>query len=171
MNTSVQSNDPLELFMEWYQEASIQELFPNAMTLATVDAHGRPSARVVLYKGISQSGFLFYTNYRSRKSSDLDINPHAALVFYWPKLYRQIRIEGRVERLTVEESAAYFQSRPYDSQIGAWASPQSQEIPNRSYLLDRYDHYKEKFKHDCTNPRFLGWLSIDSRLYRILDRP
>src|SRR5688572_1909930 len=109
----------------------------NAMTLATVDEHGRPAARIVLLKEVDDRGFVFYTSYDSRKARDLAAHPYAALILYWEPLHRQIRIEGGIELITAEESDAYFASRPRGSQIGAIASPQSQVLPNRKVLEDR----------------------------------
>ena len=127
--------DPLVTFAEWFAEAQrvgIRE--PNAMTLATVGADGRPSARVVLLKGLDARGFCFFTNYASRKGQELAVNPWAALVFWWGPLERQVRVEGRVEKLSEAESDEYYQSRPKGSRLGAWVSPQSQVIPNRQVL-------------------------------------
>jgi pyridoxamine 5'-phosphate oxidase len=121
--------DPIEQFGCWFEEALRSELpEPNAMILATADAQGRPSARAVLIKGYDARGFVWYTNYESRKGLELAANPHAALLFLWPELERQIRIEGRVERVSAEESDDYYRSRPLPSRIGAWASPQSQPM-------------------------------------------
>ncbi len=127
--------DPLEQFALWFKEALNSQLTePNAMTLATATRTGRPSARTVLLKGIDHQGFVFYTNYESRKGGELAENPQAALLFTWLELERQVRVEGTVEKVTREESLAYFQSRPKSSQIGAWASPQSRSIPDRGVL-------------------------------------
>lgn len=129
-------NEPLALFERWFEvalKAKVAE--PNAMTLATVGADGRPSTRIVLVKSFDASGVVFYTNYRSRKARELEANPYAALQFHWVELERVVRIEGRVERTTAEESDAYFAKRPLDSRIGAWASPQSEVIANRGVLL------------------------------------
>jgi pyridoxamine 5'-phosphate oxidase len=129
--------DPFRAFHEWYGEVERSGLErADAMTLATATASGRPSARIVLYKGVARGGFLFFTNYESRKAGELDANPHAALVFHWIPFQRQVRIEGRVERTTREESEAYFATRPRDSQVGTWASPQSAPIESRE-LLER----------------------------------
>jgi pyridoxamine 5'-phosphate oxidase len=126
---------PMVQFNRWFSEALKSELIePNAMTLATVSATGRPSARTVLLKGVDERGFVFYTNYNSRKGQDLEANPAAALLFTWLELERQVRIEGQVEKIPAAESLAYFQSRPKSSQIGAWASPQSTLIPDRRIL-------------------------------------
>jgi len=130
--------DPLSQFAVWFQEALNSQLIePNAMTLATATPDGHPSARTVLLKGFDKQGFVFYTNYESRKGRELVENPQAALLFTWLELERQIRIEGRVEKVSPEESLAYFQSRPKGSQIGAWASPQSRVIEGREVLENR----------------------------------
>jgi pyridoxamine 5'-phosphate oxidase len=127
--------DPVAQFARWFAEArEARALEPNAMTLATATADGRPSARVVLLKGADARGFVFYTDYRSRKGAELDANPHAALAFWWGELERQVRVTGRVERVAREESAAYYRSRPLGSRLGAWASRQSQVIPGREWL-------------------------------------
>ncbi len=130
--------DPIRQFAHWWDEAMKSQLpEPNAMTLATADASGRPSARVVLLKGFDERGFVFYTNYDSRKGTELAANARAALLFFWPELERQVRIDGDVERVSAEESDAYFRSRPLASRIGAWASPQSKPIPGRAWLMAR----------------------------------
>lgn len=129
------ASSPFEQFQKWFAEAQAAAVpEPNAMTLATVDSKLRPSARVVLLKGLDKRGFVFYTNYESRKGKDLAASPQAALLFFWPELERQIRIEGQVEKVSAEESDAYYHSRPLGSRLGAWASPQSQEIADRSQL-------------------------------------
>ena len=130
------ASEPLRQFEAWFAEAvGSGVLEPNAMTLATVGADGRPSTRIVLLKGFDAAGVVFYTNYRSRKARELDADPNAALQFHWPELQRVVRIEGRAERTTPEESDAYYASRPVDSRIGAWASPQSEVIANRGVLV------------------------------------
>jgi pyridoxamine 5'-phosphate oxidase len=130
--------DPIAQFGRWWDEALNSQLPEvNAMTLATADAGGVPSARVVLLKGYDERGFVFFTNYDSRKGRELATNPPAALLFFWPELERQIRIEGRVERIAAEESDAYYRSRPLASRIGAWASPQSEPIPSKAWLMGR----------------------------------
>ena len=128
--------DPTEQFGLWLQQAlDAQLLEPNAMTLATVGPNGRPSTRVVLIKGFDARGIVWYTNYTSRKGHELAANPYAALQFHWVELERVVRIDGRVEQAAAQESDAYFASRPLDSRIGAWASPQSQVIASRSVLV------------------------------------
>jgi len=145
--------DPIEQFDHWFREALGSALpEPNAMTLATATRDGLPSARTVLLKGFDHQGFVFYTNYESRKGAELDDNPRAALLFTWLELERQVRIEGRVERVSPEESQAYFQSRPKESQIGAWASPQSRPIENRNVLEDKVHELTTTFKHDDVLP-------------------
>jgi pyridoxamine 5'-phosphate oxidase len=129
---------PLEQFGRWFDEARKADLLEvNAMTLATASVDGRPSARVVLLKGVDSRGFVFFTDYRSRKGQELDANPQGALVFYWAELERQVRVGGRIERLTSDESWAYFQTRPEGSRIGAWASHQSSPLPDRAELEAR----------------------------------
>lgn len=134
--------DPFEQFRRWFAEAQTAKGHePNAMTVATASPNGRPAARTVLLKGLDH-GFIFYTNYESAKGRELDANPEAELLFYWPELERQVRIHGRVERLPRELSAAYFHSRPRGNQIGATISPQSRVIPSRESLealFSRYD--------------------------------
>ncbi|HEX3928655.1 MAG TPA: pyridoxamine 5'-phosphate oxidase [Gemmatimonadales bacterium] len=129
------ASDPLEQFRRWLDDAERSEVRePTAMTLATANAAGEPSARIVLLKGLDQHGFVFFTDYRSRKGRELDANPHAALVFFWSELERQIRVTGRVQRLAAADSWAYFKTRPEGSRIGAWASRQSSVIADRSVI-------------------------------------
>lgn len=145
--------NPFIQFKEWFQAAldsSIKE--PNAMTIATVDTVGKPSARIVLLKGFDENGFIFYTNYNSKKGQDLAENPNIAAVFLWKDLERQIRIEGTAQKISQADSLNYFKSRPKGSQIGAWASPQSQVIPDRNVLEDNVQHLKEKYKTVETLP-------------------
>jgi pyridoxamine 5'-phosphate oxidase len=135
LNESDCANNPFEQFEKWWKQAIHSEIEEvNAMTLATATKTGLPSARIVLLKDYSKDGFVFFTNYNSHKGHELAENPHAALVFFWKELERQIRIEGLVEKASVEESDIYFQQRPVGSRIGAWASPQSQVIKNRDEL-------------------------------------
>jgi len=130
--------DPVRQFGRWWDEALAAEVPEvNAMTLATADSAGKPSARTVLLKGFDDHGFVFFTNYESRKGEELAANPFAALLFFWRELERQVRLEGSVERVAVEESDTYFRSRPLASRIGAWASPQSRVISGRTWLLAR----------------------------------
>ncbi|MBP2290900.1 pyridoxamine 5'-phosphate oxidase [Azospirillum rugosum] len=157
--------DPYELFQEWLEEAGKSEPNdPNAMSLATADAHGVPSVRMVLLKGIDPRGFVFYTNTESRKGEQLDANPNAALCFHWKTLKRQVRVEGAVERVTDEEADAYFQSRARESRIGAWASQQSRPLEGRWELEKRVAQFAAKFGLG-TVPRPPHWTG-----YRILPR-
>ncbi len=148
--------DPIRQFARWWDEAVASELPEvNAMTLATADAHGRPAARIVLLKGFDAKGFVFYTNYDSRKGLELAANPRACLLFFWAELERQVRIEGDVERTAAEESDIYFASRPLASRIGAWASPQSQPIPGKAWLLARAAEMS--VRHGLNPPRPPHW--------------
>ena len=155
----LQSN-PIDQFKNWFEEAqqasSFDWLEPNAMTLATASSSGEVSARIVLLKGVEETGFIFYTNYHSTKGEQLSENPNAALLFFWPHLERQIRIEGKVAPLSAQQSEAYFHSRPRGSQLGAIASDQSQVIANRSLLEQRLVSLREKFK-DKTIPKPEHW--------------
>ena len=160
------ATDPIEQFGRWYGEAQAAELIePTAMTLATATADGRPSARMVLLKGFDQRGFVFYTNYGSRKAGELAENPAAALVFWWPPLQRQVRIEGRVERVTHDESEAYFRTRPVGSQLGAWASAQSQVIPSRAVLEERLEQLAAEYADgEVPLPPFWGGYRLDPEI-------
>jgi len=149
--------DPIDQFRQWLDFAISLDLpEPNAMTLATSTADGRPSARVVLLKGVDARGFMFATNRRSRKGRDLAENAFASLVFFYPTLERQVRVEGRVELTSDEESDAYFQSRPVGAKIGAWASHQSEVVADRSILEDRYRELESQFS-DREIPRPPHW--------------
>lgn len=171
--------DPLRQFQRWLQEAlSAQLPEPNAMTLATVGADGRPSTRVVLIKGCDERGLVWYTNYESRKGRELATHPHAALQFHWVELERVVRIEGRVERVAQAESDAYFASRPLDSRIGAWASPQSEVIGGRAVLVANAARYSAQFLLDPPRPPHWGgfrlapdrWEFWQGRKSRLHDR-
>jgi pyridoxamine 5'-phosphate oxidase len=132
------TSDPMDLFRQWWHEAVSAEIDEaNAMTLATVDAHGNPSSRIVLLKGLHEDGFEFFTNYESRKAKDMLANPNVSLLFFWKELERQVRIQGTAEKVSRERSQQYFQSRPIGNQIGAWTSPQSTVISDRSVLEQR----------------------------------
>jgi pyridoxamine 5'-phosphate oxidase len=139
--------DPVRQFRDWFADAEAARLYqPDAMTLATATPDGRPSARLVLLRGLDDRGFTFFTNCDSRKAAELTANPHAALVFFWAELHRQVRVEGHVEVVAAEESDAYFQTRPRGSQLGAWASPQSQPIDGRTVLEQRADEFTRRFE-------------------------
>jgi len=139
-------DNPFELFSDWYEEAVASgSRDPHAMTLATADMDGRPSARIVLMKEMSQDGLVFYTSYSSRKGRELLENPFAALVFFWVKLRKQIRIEGKVFKTEEEISDSYFVTRPKGSRLGAWVSPQSEVIPDRRQLLEQYQKLEKQY--------------------------
>ncbi len=171
--------DPIALFQEWFAAATRAGIFlPEAMTLATASPQGAPSARMMLLKGVDPRGFVFYTNYESRKGEELAANARAALVFHWAVLERQVRVEGRVARLATEESAAYFATRPRGSRIGAWASRQSRALPARKELQDRVVQYEREFPGDIPLPPFWGGFRLvperiefwQGRLNRLHDR-
>ena len=150
--------DPIKQFQRWFADAFEAKLpMPDAMSLATVTPDGRPTARMVLLKQVDNDGFVFFTNYQSSKARQLEFNPYAALVFYWPQLERQVRVEGKVEKTSAEESAEYFKTRPRESQIGAWASPQSEVISAREILEQRAHELAEQYcdrEIDC--PEYWG---------------
>ena len=150
--------DAVRQFLAWLNDAVAANAFePNAMTLATATVDGVPSARVVLLKQVDESGFAFFTNYLSHKARELDANPRAALVFYWPELERQVRVEGIVERTSEAESEAYFHQRPRASQIGAVASPQSEAVPSREYLEEQAKALAARFPEgDIPRPSHWG---------------
>lgn len=176
--TAAPGPDPVVMLNAWYAEATRRgEAMPDAMTLATATPDGRPSARIVLFKGIKRGGLFFVTNYQSRKAEELARNPRAALVMYYPLWQRQVRIEGRVERASTAESDEYFAARPRGSQLGAWASPQSQPLPARAELAERTRQLEQRFAGGAVpRPDFWGgylmfpervelWLGRDDRLH------
>jgi pyridoxamine 5'-phosphate oxidase len=140
-------SNPIALFRRWFNEAIASgSRLPDSMTLATATKDGKPSARLVLLKGVENDGFVFYTNYNSRKARELDENPRAALVLYWTQLDRQVRIEGSVERISAAESDEYFSTRPRESQLGALASPQSEVIESRNVLEETFRRLDEQYR-------------------------
>lgn len=146
LDVSTVNPDPVLQFEHWFSEAVKADVIePNAMGLSTVNEQGKPSSRVVLLKGIENRKFVFYTNYQSRKGKELAANSACALTFFWPDLERQVRIEGVASRIDPKRSEAYFQSRPRNSQIGAWASPQSSPLNNREILEERFFQMEKKF--------------------------
>lgn len=179
LSESASHADPLQQFDQWFQEALKSDLpEPNAMTVATVDSHMRPSTRVVLIKGYDARGIVWYTNYASRKGRELAGNPYAALQFHWVELERVVRIEGVVDKVSDEESDAYFHSRPLDSRIGAWASPQSQVIDSRTVLVTNAAKYGAQFLLQPPRPPHWGgyrlkpdsWEFWQGRKSRLHDR-
>ena len=179
LNEHASHADPLQQFDQWLKEAIASEIpEPNAMTVATVSSDLRPSTRIVLIKGYDAQGIVWYTNYDSRKGRQLAGNPYAALQFHWVELERVVRIEGIVEKVSAEESDAYFATRPLDSRIGAWASPQSQVIPDRTVLVTAAAKYGAKFLlHPPRPPHWGGyrlkpdtWQFWQGRKSRLHDR-
>jgi len=172
--------DPIKQFQLWFDDAIAAKLpLPEAMTLATATPDGKPSARMVLLKQVDQDGFVFFTNYHSAKAEQLDANPYAALVFYWAKLDRQVRVEGSVSKTSAQESRDYFRTRPRESQIGAWASAQSQALSSRDVLEQRAHELEELYLNrevDC--PEHWGGYRLKperiefwkSRIGRLHDR-
>jgi len=149
--------DPISQFVVWFDEASQSGVAEsNAMALATATPDGRPSARMVLLRGVDERGFAFFTNYESRKARELEANPYAALVFFWHELERQVRVEGRVERVAGDESDRYFQSRPIGARIGAWASPQSDVVASRGFLEARFVELENQYP-EGEIPRPANW--------------
>lgn len=155
-------SDPIALFGQWFEDAKRAGLYlPEAMMLATADRNGVPSARMMLLKGFDERGFRFFTNYGSRKGSELGENSKAALVFYWGRLQRQVRVQGQVEKLTEEESRAYFETRPRGSQLGAWASEQSAVLASRDELEQRFREVSARFEGQAVPlPPFWGGLRL-----------
>ncbi|MGE5616670.1 MAG: pyridoxamine 5'-phosphate oxidase [Bacillota bacterium] len=149
--------DPIRQFAAWIDQA-VKALVPEptAMSLATIDERRRPAARIVLLKGFDERGFVFFTNYESRKGRSLAVNPVAALTFFWKELERQVRIEGSVEKVSGDESSAYYASRPLGSRIGAWASPQSEPIESRSWLEDRWQALTQSYGENPPCPPHWG---------------
>jgi len=179
LNEDASSAAPGQQFSKWLEEAIAAQLpEPNAMTLATVGSDSRPSTRVVLIKGLDERGIVWFTNYDSRKGRELAGNPHAALQFHWVELERVVRIEGRVEKISDEESDAYFHSRPLDSRIGAWASPQSEVISGRGVLVANAAKFGAQFLLQPPRPPHWGgyrlladrWEFWQGRRSRLHDR-
>lgn len=153
--------NPFKQFQRWFDQALEAQLTePNAMTLATATQDGKPSARIVLLKGFDERGFVFYTNYKSYKGQALAENPQAALVFWWAELERQVRIEGRVEKVSDQESDEYFHSRPFSSRLGAWASEQSQVISSREVIELQFEELKTKCDQQIPRPPHWGGYRI-----------
>ena len=155
------AEDPIELFQRVFERAAESCVEPEAMVLSTVDADGRPSGRHVLLKAIDRRGFVFYTNLQSRKARALAVNPHAALCFYWPPIWTQVRVEGTVEPVSNAEADAYFATRPRDTQIGAWVSRQSAPLESRALLERRVAEMEHRFHgRPVPRPHFWGGLRV-----------
>jgi pyridoxamine 5'-phosphate oxidase len=158
--------DPLRQFHRWFEDARGTALpVPEAMALATATPDGRPSVRMVLLKSADERGFAFHTNYESRKGDELTANPHAALLFHWQPLGRQVRVEGRVERVPNEESEAYFRTRPLGSRLAAWASPQSRPLADRAELERLYEEAVQRFGKDVPLPPTWGGFRLVAAAY------
>jgi pyridoxamine 5'-phosphate oxidase len=177
--------NPIRQFHTWLDEvraSGVSEQDAISMTLGTAGKDGQPSARIVLLKSFDDRGFVFYTNYHSRKGKELNDNPRACLLFYWPQLWRQVRIEGDIEKVSTMESEAYFQSRPLGSRLGAWASNQSEVVDSREVLEARFAELEKRFGNDVPRPEHWGgyrlkpgsiefWQGRDNRLHdRLLYR-
>jgi len=171
--------NPIRQFQKWYDEvraSGVTEQDAISMTLGTATKDGRPSTRIVLLESVDHSGFVFYTNYQSRKGAELAENPQASLLFYWPTFWRQIRIDGKIEKVSAAESAEYFQSRPLGSKLGAWASNQSEVVDSRETLDARFAEFEKRFGEDVPRPPHWGgyrlqpdsiefWQGRDNRLH------
>ena len=167
------SSDPFKQFSHWLREAAGRRApLAETMTLATSTKSGRPSARTLLLRTFDNSGFVFYTNYSGRKGKELAENPQAALVFYWPQLGRQIRIEGRVAKVSPRESDNYFSSRPRDSQLSAWASQQSRVVPDRKFLEKQVKRFSEKYPGRVPRPPNWGGYRLQPSIFEFWkERP
>ena len=158
------NDNPFVQFSMWFEEAEKAKVMEvNAMTLSTVSEEGKPASRIVLLKGIEEDKFVFYTNYNSNKGKEMEQNPYVALNFFWPELERQVRVEGKIQKASAEQSDRYFHSRPTGSQLGAWASPQSKIIENREVMEARQKEYEEKFKgQQIPRPEHWGGYCVDA---------
>ena len=175
--------NPIDLFKKWFTVAEKSEINdPNALSLATASANGLPSVRMVLLKGLSDKGFVFYTNFNSKKGNDLKNNPQASMCFHWKSLRRQVRISGKVSIISNEEADKYYNSRAYGSRIGAWASSQSQVMKNRNEFLDKIKNFEKKYPDQNNVPRpphWSGWrimpneiefwLEVNNRIHERLN--
>ena len=166
LNEKAAGKNPVKLFGRWLLNALESEVFePNAVTLATSSREGQPDARIVLLRNFDKNGFVFFTNYKSQKGNEMEKNKKVCLNFFWPELQRQVRILGSIEKLTSKASDDYFRSRPRESQISAWASEQSQVIPNRQFLESRYLEYELKYHgNNVPRPRHWGGIRVKPSL-------
>jgi pyridoxamine 5'-phosphate oxidase len=165
MDESDLQPDPLRQFESWFREAREAVPFPESMALATADPSGAPSARMVLLKGFDEQGFVFHTNYGSRKGREVEANPRAALLFHWRELGRQVRVEGTVERTSREDSDAYYRTRPVGARRSAWASPQSRPVTDRAELEARVEEARARFGDDPPLPDEWGGLRVVPTAY------
>jgi pyridoxamine 5'-phosphate oxidase len=166
LDESSVSSDPFKQFRKWLLDAAGSHApLPETMTLATATRSGRPSARTLLLRAFDDSGFVFYTNYSGRKGKELAENPQAALVFYWPRRGRQIRVEGRVVKISQRESDDYFNSRPRESQLSAWASEQSRVVRDRRFLEERVKHFEERYPNRVPRPPDWGGYRLEPMVF------
>lgn len=162
LNRKSVDKNPFKQFETWLDEAVKSEIQdPTAMTVSTIDENGFPQSRIVLLKFLDENGFVFFTNYKSRKGRSIEKNPAVSLLFFWPELERQVRIDGFANKTSQELSEKYFHSRPLESRIGAWASEQSSEIPNRKYLEERFESFNKKFGLAPPLPDFWGGYRVN----------
>lgn len=162
LDENIAGDDPLHFFTRWFQEAQYAEISEvNAMTLATIGADNTPNARIVLLKGLENGAFVFFTNYLSNKGENITHNNNVCLVFFWKELERQVRIKGKAEKLKAEQSDEYFLVRPHSSRLGAWASPQSKTISDRSVLDENYRAYEQKFGDSVPRPPHWGGYAVE----------
>jgi pyridoxamine 5'-phosphate oxidase len=180
LNKKDLQDNPVKQFTLWYKQAIENHIFqPDAMVLSTASRYSKPSSRIVLLKGYDESGFIFFTNYNSRKGKELKGNPFASLLFYWAELHKQVRIEGKANKITRKETEEYFNSRSFESRIGAWASDQSKVIKDRSVLDRKFSELEKKYKDEVvpTPPNWGGYILIpysiefwEGRPHRLHDR-
>ena len=156
LNVEDLAEEPVTLFKKWLSQAISYSNDANAFVLSTVNSYGFPSSRVLLLRDVTQKGFSFFTNYSSRKSQEIEVNPNVCMNFFWPEMERQVRINGSINRLSEKESDDYFNSRPYESRIGAWSSPQSQVIKSREVLEKKIKELKKKYPYDVPRPENWG---------------
>ena len=156
LNVEDLSEEPITLFKKWLSQAISYSNDANAFVLSTVNSYGLPSSRVLLLRDVTEKGFSFFTNYSSRKSQEIEVNPNVCMNFFWPEMERQVRINGSINRLSEKESDDYFNSRPYESKIGAWSSPQSQLIKSREVLEKKIKEIKKKYPNEVPRPENWG---------------
>lgn len=160
LNVNDLTEEPITLFQQWLSQAITYSNDANAFVLSTVNSNGVPSSRVLLLRDATEKGFSFFTNYSSRKSQEIEVNPNVCMNFFWPEMERQVRINGSISRLSEQESDDYFNSRPYESRIGAWCSPQSQVIESREVLENKIQELKKKFPNEVPRPENWGGYTI-----------
>ena len=160
LNIKDLTEEPITLFQQWLSQAIAYSNDANAFVLSTVNSNGVPSSRVLLLRDATKKGFSFFTNYSSRKSQEIEVNPNVCMNFFWPEMERQVRINGSISRLSEQESDDYFNSRPYESRIGAWCSPQSQVIESREVLENKIQELKKKYPNEVPRPENWGGYTI-----------